>query len=150
MWKFSNSNDVSTPTLVATVATTDSLMAIMMTEGWAWRRFSCITNNGGGYMPQGGVINVNVPDVVKLVQMHNEDTTDDFTEHDTSSVLSDSTVLPNAQVFLHVLALVTDKDGIPAALSANDIELMVRLKQNVMVWLQRDANLLIDEGDDAT
>lgn len=148
MYKFDNDETTATPALPNTVATTEVMLDIMASSGWQWRRFSCLSAQEG-YLPSGGIIDINVPNVVELTMKHNESTLSDLTVHDLNGLLADSTNVPNTEAFLHIIVLVDEKDGIAAAMNLNDIVMIIRLTQSVTVWQDQTSVELVDPGDDA-
>lgn len=65
-YKFDASSQVAVPAMPATIATGEMWLDLQASPGWVWRRFSKGFGNNHPYKA-GGVINIDVPNVYKLV-----------------------------------------------------------------------------------
>ncbi len=147
-YKFDHNGQSADPAFVNDVTTVETWLDLQATRGWVWKRFSCSQDNRS--LPCSGIVNINIPDYVKLaIRMHANDTAQ-FTIDDLQGVIADSSATPALFVSLHIVAFkIAGGAGIAVATPViGDIHLDIRNTLTVSVWKAQDADEIMDEGDD--
>ena len=147
-YKFDSISQSTVPAFPVTVATTETFLDMQASTGWVWERFTADTLNTTTPLKSGRIININVPDVPKLVVKLNANTVAQFTMDDLQGTIEDGTGAPTIGGFLHFCCFLLDKDGDPEILVASDIVLDVRCTQTVKTWKAQGSDEMIDGGDD--
>ncbi len=148
MYKFNTDATSNTPALTASLVTAEIWLDLQASEGWVWKRFSC--NPADNWLPSSGMININVPDCVKLgIRLHASQV-GSFTIDDLQGTVADSTAGPNNNIFLHLMWIRIPLDGVDhsaPAIVAGDVKMEIRCTQTVKLMKDQGLVELIDEGD---
>ncbi len=148
-YKFDTDAQASNPLHTDSVVNTETWLDLQASPGFVWRRFGCQSDDPS--IPLSGIINIDVPDVVDLSFKHHKSsaTTTDTSIDDFKGVLNDSSASPVLEVFLHILAFKTVKDGVNYRTPvANEMTLEIRCTTEVDVWRKQANSEFMDIGDD--
>jgi len=148
-YKFSADSSVSEPAFPATLATGEVWLDMQSTAGWVWDKFGTSgLLNGTPRYPLAITVNVDIPNVSEIVWNMQTAALTSADKVQLKGNISDSSAVPPLEAFLHFVAFLVEKDGVPSTLTVNDIVVNVRCTQTVMCYKEVKSSDMIDEGDD--